>query len=402
VKSSKHATSDANWRLTAYPIGILLALAVAVVVVVVLAGNAEFPAESIGGDYPAFYGAGVIAADGDWDELYTLDRQAQAQAGLYEETADDAARFFPYPPQVAALYAPLAGLDYHWSYLVHTALMTLCLWGSIWIARPMIPWLRGRMPLAFAAAFLFWPMFRAITGGSNTALTLFLIVAAWRLVHDDRQLAAGLVVAGLFYKPQFALPLVGLFLLGRYWRVVIGAVAGSVVFYLWGVLLQGWGWASNWYELASDFGAKDAEINGHSAISFIGFTQNIFGAELSPAVLVAGALAAGVAVFLSWLWWRGIPADLPYLMAITMPGILLLSLHAMSHDGAILVLTVAVLVGLQTRPQWTPLVVTIWVLGATQQMIRQLGFSPGLLMLLIAGYWAYQVYADRPADIATT
>ena len=105
--------SDTNWRLTVYPIGILLALAIAVVVGAVVAGDAEFPAEAVGGDYPAFYGAGVIAADGDWDELYTLERQSEAQAGLYEATAEDAARFFPYPPQVAALYAPLAGLDYH-------------------------------------------------------------------------------------------------------------------------------------------------------------------------------------------------------------------------------------------------------------------------------------------------
>ncbi|MCP4308697.1 MAG: DUF2029 domain-containing protein [bacterium] len=398
MKSSEF--NHTSWRLTVYPVGILLALAIAVVVGSVLAGDAEFPAEAVGGDYPAFYGAGVIAADGDWDELYTLERQSEAQAGLYEASAEDAARFFPYPPQVAAPYVPLASLDYHWSYLVHTAVMALFLWASIWIARPMIPWLRGRMPLAYAAAFLFWPMFRAITGGSNTALTLFLIVAAWRLVHDDRQLAAGLALAGLLYKPQFALPLIGLFLLGRYWRVVAGAAAGTVVFYLWGVFLMGWGWVSDWYELASSFGAKDAEINGHSAISFIGFTQNIFGAELSPPVLIAGALAGGVTVFLSWLWWRGTPSDLPYLMALTMPGILLLSLHAMSHDGAIIVLTVAVLVGFQTRRQWTPWFVTIWVLGAIQQLIRQLGFSPGLFMLLIAGYWAYQVCADRSTAMA--
>ena len=29
-------------------------------------------------------------------------------------------------------------------------------------------------------------MFRAVTGGSNAALTVFLIVAAWRLVHGKR------------------------------------------------------------------------------------------------------------------------------------------------------------------------------------------------------------------------
>lgn len=391
------AGRQVEWRLRVYPIAILVTLALALGFWVIAAANSDVPGATVGGDYPAFYGAGRIAAADDWDELYTLERQSQAQEDLYSD-GRDVARFFAYPPQVAAVYRPLASLDYHWSYLVHTALMVLLLWGAVLIGRPMIPWLQGRVTVALAGALLFWPMFRAVTGGSNTALTLFLIVAAWRLIHEDRLFVAGLAVAGLAYKPQFAVPLVGLFLLGRYWRVVGGAIVGSSIFYLWGVSLQGWGWGAEWLEVAADFGAIDAEINGHSSISFIGFAENLFGVGMSPGVAVAWVLAGATVLLLSWLWWRGARPDLPYLLAIAMPGVLLLSLHAMSHDGAVVVLTAAVGIAVWERRDWAPWVAVIWLLGASQLLIKQLGFSPGFPMLLIVLAWAWLMLQRREVD----
>ncbi|MDX2345219.1 MAG: glycosyltransferase family 87 protein [Acidimicrobiia bacterium] len=391
---------SASWRLRAYPLAVLLALAFATVLGAIMAADAAAPGEAIGGDFPAFYGAGQIAADGDWKTIYTLERQAEAQKGLHSDQEGQVARFFAYPPQVASLYQPLAALDYHWSYLVHTTLMALLLWGAVMAARPMLPWLRGRVILAMTAALLFWPMFRTVTGGSNTALTLFLIVAAWRLVYDDHQFVAGLAIAGLAYKPQFAIPLVGLFLLGRYWRLVAGALTGGVVFYLWGVLLQGWAWGPEWVEAASDFGVRDAEINGHSSISIIGFAENLFGVGMLPAVAIAWGLAGATVLFLSWQWWNGDRTELPNLMAMTMPGILLLSLHAMSHDGAVVVLTAAVAVGATERRDWTPWVAVIWALGASQMLIKTLGVSPGFPMLLIVLWWAWQISQREPAAVS--
>lgn len=374
------------WYVRVYPLALIAAIAVAVLLGGISAGSSSAPAENLGGDYPAFYGAGRIAAAGDWDALYGLDRQVAAQAGLH---AGDEARFFAYPPQVAWVYRPLAALDYHWSYLIHTMIMALLLGAAVRVVQPMIPWLRGRLVLAFAAALLFWPMFRAVTGGSNTALTMFLVAAAWRLIYEDRQIGAGLVLAGLLYKPQFAVPMIGLFLLGRYWRVVVGAAMGSTVFYATGAALQGWGWGLNWFEVAADFGRLDAAVNGHSSISFIGMAENAFGVGGSPPVVLAWLLAGVTAAFLSWLWWHSERTDLAALMAITMPGILLLSPHAMSHDGAIVVLTGAVAVGAWERRSWVPAVVVIWGLGATQLWIRQLGFSPGFPMLLVVLVWAW-------------
>jgi hypothetical protein len=280
-------------------------------------------------------------------------------------------------------------------------IMGLLLLASILLMQPMLPWLRGRATLAFAGALLFWPMFRAITGGSNTALTLFLIVAAWRLIHDDRHLTAGVVLAALLFKPQLAIPMLGLFTLARYWRVVIGACIGATAYYMWGVALQGWSWALDWTEMARDFAAKEAEINGHSSISFIGFTQNIFGVGISVPVILAWLCAGAMVIFLCWIWWRRDSVSLGRRLAITVPGTLLLAPHVMTHDGALIVIAAAVAVQAWSRDRWGPWIATIWALGATQSMIMHLGFSPGFVMLLIIMVMGWQLISeDRGNGIA--
>lgn len=373
-----------------YSAGVIVAVFVAVAVSAVAAADSPTPGVEIGGDYPAFYGAGKQASDGAWDDLYDLEAQFAAQAGLHPE-GDEVAIFFPYPPQVALVYQPLSSLEYHWSYLVHTIVMGLFLWLSILTARPMIPWLEGRVLQALAAALLFWPMFRAVTGGSNTALTMFLIVLMWRLVHEDRVVAAGIVLALLLYKPQFALALGGLFLLARHTRVVAGAVIGAIPFYAVGVWLQGWTWVTDWLSSLPGYADVDAEINGHSSVSFLGFLRNALGVDAPLAHTLGWALAALTTAGLAWLWWRRDAVDLSGRMAVTMPGILLLAPHTMTHDGAVALITVAILVGMIGTNRAAPWLGAIWLLGATQAFIRTLGFSPGLPMLLLILFWAVRV-----------
>ena len=123
-----------------YPLAVLVAMAVGLIVLGLQANSSDAPAQTVGGDFPAFYGAGVIAADGDWDNLYDFERQAAAQAPLQEEAGT--VRYFAYPPQVAAAHAPLAAFEYGTAYLLYTAVMFGLLLLAIKVAEPMLPWLR--------------------------------------------------------------------------------------------------------------------------------------------------------------------------------------------------------------------------------------------------------------------
>ena len=371
------------WRRRMYPIGILAALGVALVVLALAADRGSTPAKDVGGDFPAFYGAARIAADGDWATLYDFDRQVAAQADL-QETAGSA-RYFAYPPQVALAHAPLAALSYGQAYLVFTAVMFLALVGAVKLAEPMLPWLDGNTWFAAAIAMTFWPMLRAVTGGSNSALSLLLIVGAWRLIHDGHDLAGGFVLAALLFKPQLAIPLIGLMLIVGLSRVVAGAALGAGLFYLAGVPLTGWGWPLEWWERARAFNLLDSEVNGFSSVSWLGFLENGRGVGDPVAVTVGWMLAGLTTLALVWIWRKNGARRLAPLLAVAMPGILLLSPHALSHDTAILLLSFAVLHQRRQLPTW--LVAIAWAIGLSMMWIEDIGFSPGFFMLVFVACW---------------
>jgi len=375
--------STLAWRLRVYPIGLLVALGVALVALAIAANGSDAPAQEVGGDFAAFYGAAVIAADGDWDELYSFDRQVAAQADLQEQ--EGSARYFAYPPQVALAHAPLAALNYGLAYLAYTGLMFALLVAAIRLAEPMLPWLRGRTWLAAVVALSFWPMLRAVTGGSNTALSLFVIVAAWRLILAERPVLAGATLSLLLAKPQLAVPLVGLMLVIGLYRVVAGATAGALAFYLIGVPLVGWKWPLDWWEVATDFNRIDSEVNGFSSVSWLGFLENALGIGDPVAVTLGWGLAALTTLGLVWLWRRGGSEQLDVLLAFAMPGILLLSPHALSHDTAIVLLSLGVLYARDELPR--SIVVPVWLLGVSMMWIAPLGFSPGFFLLVLSAWW---------------
>ncbi|MEM7142160.1 MAG: hypothetical protein AAF548_14145 [Actinomycetota bacterium] len=74
--------APADRRLTLYPKALLAALAVAFVIVLASGSGSDTASGRVGGDFPAFYSAGSIVADGDIDDLWDLEVQRAAQADL--------------------------------------------------------------------------------------------------------------------------------------------------------------------------------------------------------------------------------------------------------------------------------------------------------------------------------
>ena len=71
--------------------------------------------------------------------------------------------------------APLSHLPYRVSYALHTLLMVGATVAALYLVRPMLPLVDRHFELAVIGAVAFYPMYRAITGGQNTALTLLLL-----------------------------------------------------------------------------------------------------------------------------------------------------------------------------------------------------------------------------------
>lgn len=368
-------------RLRLYTRAALFAVVAAFAISVLGSTGADTVSGRLGGDFPAFYAAGSIAADGDWADLYDPDRQLAEQARLFPES-DDSFLYFAYPPHAAAVYRPLAAMDYRVAYVLHSVLMAGAAIAAVSLIRPMVPLVRSHFELAASLALLFNPVLRAVTGGQNTALTMLGVAGVWRLLHDDEDVGAGLVIALLLYKPQVAVPLAGVLVLGRRWRAVGATGAGGLVIWGFGAMLMGTGWVSTWWTEVRAFAELDADVNGHNAISWLGVAEHLAGAGTTTAYALAAPLVVATVGAVSFVWLSG-RFDLATRFAVTAAGILLMSPHAMFYDGGLLVITAAVALD-RIGARAVPVVAAVWAGSWLQMGAGALDFAP-LFVLMLGG-----------------
>jgi len=365
------AVTALSWRLTAYPIAFLAVLAVSFVIVVGSGSGSSTVGGRVGGDFPAFYTAGTLVADGHIDSLYDPAAQADLQRDLLGTETGFLA--FAYAPHVALVYAPLALVGYRLAYVLHTALMVAALVAALWQMRPMVGIVERWFSLTVAAAIGFYPMFMAIGGGQNTAISLLLLVWLWRSLRDGHDARAGLAVALLAFRPQYAIPMLGLLFLGRHVRAVGWAIAGISATWVIDALLLGPTWLTDWLRSVGPFVSKDADVNGHNAVSVVGFLQALMGSGSGIAIGLGMLGSVAVAGLLARAW-RNPTTDLDHLMAITATGLVLLSPHTMFYDAGLIVITLAVLAD-RSPSQWRILAAVLG-LALLQTASTLLGFSP--------------------------
>ncbi|MEJ5256161.1 MAG: glycosyltransferase family 87 protein [Acidimicrobiales bacterium] len=319
---------------------LLAALVIAFAVVIVSGSGSTTASGRLGGDYPSFYAAGRLLIE-DRSALYDPAAQARAQQGLFGDDIDGGQLYFAYPPYDAVPYAALALLPYRLSYALHTILMVAALVGALWLVRPLTALVDRLFEQAVLASLLFYPLFKGVTGGQNTAVTLLLVAVFARAIWDGRDVLAGLAVAGLLFKPQYAVPLVVVLVVTRRWRSLGAVAAGGVLAYLAGAALQGWGWVRAWLDQVSWLAQVDAPANAHNAISFLGVAEAVWGFGAPAAQVVGWGLAAATMGLVGWLWWRADRAAVPALVAVTVPALLLVAPHAIYYDGGLVVLALA-------------------------------------------------------------
>jgi arabinofuranan 3-O-arabinosyltransferase len=180
-----------------------------------------------GTDFLHFYTIGTLAREHRFAELYDI----RAQAKLAGERVPEAKGliYLPlYGPQVALLFAPLAGLPYGtalavWM-LINAALYAICC-GIVW--RECRALKRARVPVILAA-LAFPAFFHLLTWGQTSGIALLCFTLMFLAFQHGRNFFAGLAFGLLFFKPQLGLAGFVIFLLAREWRVLIGATITAV------------------------------------------------------------------------------------------------------------------------------------------------------------------------------
>lgn len=369
------------WRVKWYSRGALLALAVAFVVILVSGSGTTTLTGRVGGDYPAFYAAGQIIADGKADSLYSLRQQHDYQKPLIGD--EGGVLPFAYPPLFAIVYAPLSQLPFRISYAVHTLLMVAALALACGLIARIYPRLIAKPELLFFLALTAYPILRSIMGAQNTALSLLLIVAVWYKVLHNKHYQAGIFLGLLFFKPQFALPLSGLFFLSGRWRVWVSAGVTAAVLFAATTALIGTGWIAGWLDLVRTFSALDVQVNFGELVSWQGFTQALLGHGNDFAAGVGWGLSAATVLGISWIWFAGgRKADFSSQLALASVCIVLISPHTLYYDTGIALIAVVVVLS-RMSPANPGLILGVWAAGLLQLLSPAAGVSLAFVPLVV-------------------
>jgi hypothetical protein len=169
------------------------------VVAVALVVNMTHVDWRLGIDFHTYYAATHVALQQGWSHLYDQGIIAREQKELVPAQWSQP---FLSPPTVAWLTAPLSPLPYRIAFLVWAAAMFLALALALtWAGsgRGL-----GRWIAVFGALSTWWVM-HAVDVGQVVPLVAASMVVAWRLIRDKQDIAAGLVLAAILFKPNTAI-----------------------------------------------------------------------------------------------------------------------------------------------------------------------------------------------------
>ena len=155
--------------------------------------------EQFGIDFHTYMAAATVGLQHGWTHVYD-----QPLVGVVQKQLVPTQWTQPFlsPPTVAWLVAPLAALPYWvaydvWAAFTLAALVAALAWSGI--STGIAGW------IAVVAALAPWWVLHAVALGQVVPLVAAGMVVAWRLLREDKQIAAGLVLSLIFLKPNTAI-----------------------------------------------------------------------------------------------------------------------------------------------------------------------------------------------------
>jgi hypothetical protein len=330
----------------------------------------------IGGDLPAFYGAARTIRT-DPSRLYDWDAQRDAQRDLLPPSSQGWIAY-AYPPFVAAAYLPLTWLPFKTAYAIHTVVMAaFCVIAMMFVGRTL-PTLRPYRVLLVAAALGFYPIFRAVLGGQNTAFSLMCAAGAAAALAAGNALTAGLWLGAWLFKPQLALPVAAIVALKSPHRVrlLAGVAVFGVMYYALGAAIGGVEWPIWWWRAGVvPFSATDRIVDQANAISF-----PELGSSFGVPILgwIAAVVTAGVVV---WRLWRGTAPPIVVVASAAATAVLIAP-HALYYDAGLALL--GLLVCTARRPAWLPAVAAVYLVTWAQPFRAALPIPPLTVAVTVA------------------
>lgn len=199
------------------------------------ANNAWTP----GGDFVAFYAAGLVLNEGHGDRLYDLAFQQATYARIIGGTGFHLP--FSYPPIVASIFRPLALLPFDVALVAFEAAVALAYLGLLLVLVAQFgPRVRSERTVAVLAGLSFFP-FLGYTwlGGQISVIGLGAVVIALRAEDRGRPFWSGCALSACMYKPSLLILILPMLAVTNRWRQLCGFIAGASLFVVACLTLEG-------------------------------------------------------------------------------------------------------------------------------------------------------------------
>jgi Glycosyltransferase family 87 len=316
----------------------------------------------LGTDFPDFYCAARMLAEGHGHQLYDAAAQRQCQAHYTGRVGT----LYIHPPFEAVLYLAVAWLPLRRAYLLWSLLsLAFLATGMRRLANEaLLPW---DWRIGLAASLTFVPALLCIVQGQDSLLLLLLVVLAFTALRRDRAFATGCWLGLGLFKFELVLPLVfvlalmpGRSTLGRSARAGIAKGFGLVALALAGLsaAICGWPVFTAYPEFLAHLQKQPfAGISPQAMANLRGLTFFFFHRDQSPWALAAVSISSVAALTMTLTYWRharlaahgslgpvdSIRYEFDRAFATTVLFVLLVSYHLNPHDLSLLLLPMVLL-----------------------------------------------------------
>ena len=285
-----------------------------------------------GSDFIQFYTLGHLDEDTAPTTLYNPVAFHQLQTELVTES-DPERYLIVYPPHVAILFRPLAGLTYGRAALVWAAILTALYGACLWLVwRPFKAILHNRS-LVIAAAAAFPPFWYLVLHGQTTIVPLVSFCLGWLALERRRPFWGGMALGLLLLKPHFALVLAVVTLACGEWMMLAGAVVSIALQVAGTAALLGTSVLRQYAELVTGLPALRDQLSPtpEQMHSISAMTDRLPG---EWGIVVWVVLSALVMVRTIQVWRANIPV--PLQMGVLVLASVLVNPHVFAYDAIVL------------------------------------------------------------------
>jgi uncharacterized membrane protein len=282
-------------------------------------------------DFRAFYSSAQIIRNGDGLRLYDLATQKAYQL----QSAGGLGLTFYYPPATSLLYLPVAYVPLETAFVLWTAISMSLLAGCVFLLNRFLHVFRDAF-WAYLLSFLFLPVHILFLQGQVDAVVLLAYVLAFIAMQSKRDFLSGFALSLGLVKFHLVLPFVGVLLIRRQWRWLLGFSAGSALFIGVCTFLAGPVFLCSYSAVLlhlKDFaqaGYRPATMGNLHGILFV-----LFRAE--PSLWVVALTSAVVFLSAAFLWQKNTTG-----FAAALVITLLTSYHLNPHDLVLLIVPLAI------------------------------------------------------------